>query len=96
MSILKVVILEGTFPELPSSKMYATGRGTGSSLKVAAANAIRNLLKQPALKSRRITAAKIVMSVGTKDTAPSSMSTADEPCPDCGSGHHRSCVGEGY
>ena len=68
MSILKVVILEGTFPELPSSKMYATGRGTGSSLKVAAANAIRNLLKQPALKSRRITAAKIVMSVGTKES----------------------------
>lgn len=64
--MVKVVVLEGTFPELPTPKMYQTGRGEGGSLKVAAANAIRALLKSPALRSRHITAVKMTMSVGVR------------------------------
>ncbi len=63
---VKVVTLEGSFPELPSSKMYATGRGEGSNLKAAFAAAGRNLFKQPNLKGRRLSAFKLVVSVGTK------------------------------
>lgn len=63
---VKVVTLEGTFMELPTPRMYQTGRGEGGSLKVAAVNAMRDLLKQPALRARHITAVKITMSVGTR------------------------------
>ncbi len=67
---LKVVTLEGTFPELYIKNMYQTGRGQGTNIRVAAANAIRDLLKNPGLRGRRISAAKIVMSVGTIDIVP--------------------------
>lgn len=63
---VKVAVIEGTFPELPTPKMYQVGRGEGGSIKVAAVNAVRDLLKQPALRARRITAVKMTMSVGTK------------------------------
>ena len=64
---LKVVTLEGTFPEMLLKNMYQTGRGQGTNLRVAAANAIRDLLKQPALRGRHLSAAKITMSIGTVD-----------------------------
>lgn len=64
---IKVVTLEGAFPELMAKNMYQTGRGTGGNLRVAAANAVRDLLKKPALRARRITVAKITMSVGTQE-----------------------------
>jgi hypothetical protein len=64
---LKVVTLEGTFPELPTPKMYQNGRGVGSNIRAAAAAAMRDLLKKPGLRARRITAAKITMSIGTQD-----------------------------
>lgn len=63
---VKVVTLEGSFPELPSSKMYATGRGEGSNMKSAFAAAARQLFKQPNLKGRRLTAFKVIVSVGTR------------------------------
>ena len=63
---VKVVTLEGTFPELPTPKMYQTGKGEGGSLKVAAANAMRDLMRNPALRARRITVVKLTMSVGTR------------------------------
>lgn len=64
---VKVVTLEGAFPELVSKNMYQQGRGEASNLRAAAANAMRDLLKKPALRGRRITVAKLTMSVGTKD-----------------------------
>ncbi len=64
---IKVVTLEGTFPEMLLKNMYQTGRGEGTNLRVAAANAIRDLLKQPALRGRRLTAAKLTMSIGSRD-----------------------------
>ena len=67
MKTVKVVVLEGTFPELPSPKMYQQGRGEGSNLKAAFAAAGRDLFKQPGLKSRRLTAFTLTVSVGTKE-----------------------------
>ena len=64
---LKCVTLEGRFPELFAKVMYQSGRGQGGNLRVAAANAIRDLLKKPALRGRRITMATITMSIGTVD-----------------------------
>lgn len=63
---VKVVTLAGTFPELPAARAYVEGRGEGSNIRVAAANAIKNLLKHPSLKGRRVTAAKLTMAVGFK------------------------------
>lgn len=62
---VKVVTLDGTFPERPSSKMYATGRGQAGNIKAAFAAAGRELFKHKNLRGARITAAKLVMSVGT-------------------------------
>lgn len=70
---VKVVTLEGTFPEVLVKHMYQQGRGTGSNIRAAAAAAMRDLLKKPGLRGRRITAAKITMSIGTRD--------AEEPTP---------------
>lgn len=64
---IKVVTLEGTFPELPTPKMYQQGRGEGGSLKAAFAAAGRDLLKKPGLKARRLTAFTLTVSVGTRE-----------------------------
>lgn len=67
---VKVVTLEGTFPELVCKNMYQQGRGTGGNIRVAAANAIKDLLKKPALRGRRITSARLTMSIGTRIVEP--------------------------
>ena len=64
---VKVVTLEGSFPELVVKHMYQQGRGTGSNIRAAACAAMRDLLKKPGLRGRRITSAKITMSIGTRD-----------------------------
>lgn len=43
---MKAVTVEGTFPELKGGFIYKTGRGRGSSTKVAIARAFGDLLKQ--------------------------------------------------
>jgi hypothetical protein len=63
---VKVVTLEGTFPELVVKHVYQQGRGTGSNIRAAAAAAIRDLMSKPGLKARRITSAKLTMSIGTR------------------------------
>lgn len=63
---IKVVTLEGTFPELPSPKMYQQGRGEGGTLKAAFAAAGRDLFKKPGLKARRLSAFTLTVSVGTR------------------------------
>jgi hypothetical protein len=62
---LKSVTIEATFPELKTGVMYQNGRGRGSSNRVAAANAIKNLLKQPGLKAKRFSTIKATISFGT-------------------------------
>ena len=62
---LKTVTIEGTFPEVKTGRMYQTGRGRGTNIKAAAANAMRDLLKQPGLKAQRFTACKATISFGT-------------------------------
>jgi hypothetical protein len=74
---LKVVTIEGTFPELPAARAYVQGRGEGGSVRIAASRAIVALFKNKALKARRITAAKLVLSVGTRDVE----SVTDETLP---------------
>ena len=64
---VKVVTLEGSFPELVVKSMYQQGRGEGSNIRAAACAAMRDLLKKPGLRGRRISAAKITMSIGTRD-----------------------------
>jgi hypothetical protein len=63
---IKVVTISAHFPELKGPKMYQQGRGRGSSVKVAAANAVRNLLKQPGLKSQRYSMFKATIAVGSE------------------------------
>ncbi len=67
MKTLKVVTLEGRFPELLVKNMYQQGRGQGTNLRAAAANAMRDLMKKPGLRGRRLSAAIITMSIGTVD-----------------------------
>lgn len=63
---VKVVYIEGTFPELAASKAFQQGRGEGGSVRIAASRAIVDLFKKPALKARRVTAARLTLSVGIK------------------------------
>ena len=64
--VVKVVTLEGTFPELPSPKMYQRGRGEGASVKSAFAAAGRDLFKKPGLKGRRLSAFSLTVLIGTR------------------------------
>jgi hypothetical protein len=64
---VKVVTLEGTFPELPSPKMYQNGRGEGSNIKAAFAAAGRDLFRSRQLKGRRLSAFTLTVSVGTRE-----------------------------
>jgi hypothetical protein len=64
--MVKVVTIEATFPELKTGAMYQTGRGRGSSVRVAFAAAGCNLFKQPKLKAKRFTMFKATVSIGTE------------------------------
>lgn len=63
---LKTCFIEGTFPELPASKAYVTGRGEGGSLRIAASRAMADLMKNKSLKARRLHAAKLTVAFGFK------------------------------
>ena len=62
---LKSVTIEAEFGELKMVRMYQVGRGRATNIKAAAANAMRDLLKQPGLKAQRFTACKATISFGT-------------------------------
>jgi hypothetical protein len=64
---IKTCFIEGTFPELLVKNMYQQGRGEGGNIRVAAANAVKDLLKKPALRSRRITSVKMIVSFGFRN-----------------------------
>lgn len=59
-----VVTIEATFPELRSAKAVATGRGSGSTQKVAIARAGANLLKHQNVRRKRFTRATATLSFG--------------------------------
>ena len=61
----KVVRIEATFPELPGGRCNQTGKGEGTSLKVAAKRALDDLLRQKKLKHQRFTTIKAIISIGT-------------------------------
>jgi len=62
---LKSVTIEAEFGELKIARMHQVGRGRATNIKAAAANAMRDLLKQPGLKAQRFTACKATISFGT-------------------------------
>jgi hypothetical protein len=63
---VKVVYLGGQFMELPAAHSYVEGRGEGTNVKIAAQRAIKDLFSKKELRGRRITAAKLTLSVGVK------------------------------
>jgi hypothetical protein len=63
---VKTCFVDGVFPELLVKNMNQQGRGEGGNIRVACANAVRDLLKKPALRGRRITAAKFTVAFGSR------------------------------
>lgn len=61
---VKTCFIESTFPELPASKAYVTGRGEGGSLRIAASRAMSDLMKNKSLRARRLHAAKMTVAFG--------------------------------
>lgn len=71
MKIVKHVHINALFPELKGGKAHQQGRGHGSSLRVAAANAVRDLLKQKGLRQQRFKEFTATFTVGmTKELTP--------------------------
>ena len=65
--IVKVVTVDAQFPELKNIRQ--TGKGQGSSLRVAFAAAGRNLFRQPKLKCKRFTQFTLAVTVGRVEDA---------------------------
>ena len=61
---VKVVSIEATFPDLRGKLATPTGRGEASTVKAAAANAMRDLLSQ--VKGKKFTLFTATVSIGTK------------------------------
>lgn len=61
----KTVRIEAHFPDLPGGIANQTGRGQGSSVRVAGAKAFANLLKQPGLKRKHYSEIRAVITIGT-------------------------------
>lgn len=61
----KTVRIEAHFPDLPGGIANQTGSGQGSSVRVAAAKAFANLLKQPRLKRKHFSEIRAVITIGT-------------------------------
>ncbi len=66
MKTIKTCFIDGTFPELPASRAVLTGRGEGGSLRIAASRAMSDLMKNKALRARRLHAAKLTVAFGFK------------------------------
>ena len=61
---IKTCYIEATFPELPASKAFVTGRGEGGSLRIASSRAMSDLMKNKVLRARRLHAAKLTVAFG--------------------------------
>jgi hypothetical protein len=66
MKTLKVVTIDAQFPELRGGACNQRGRGTGSSVKAAAARAFSDLLQQPKLRRKRFSNFIAIVTVGKK------------------------------
>ena len=60
---MKHAFIEATFPELTVPKANQTGRGDGSTMKVAIQRAVGNLLKSRVLAHKRITVIQMRVSI---------------------------------
>jgi hypothetical protein len=60
----KIAFVEGTFPELPSSRMYHSGRGEGANAKAAISRAMGDMLKK--IKGKRISIIKAQITLTIK------------------------------
>ena len=63
---MKIALIEAAFPELPSPKMYQSGKGEGGTMKVAIRNAVSNLLKNRVLAHKHISVIKCTITVTDK------------------------------
>lgn len=63
---LKVVTIEAQFPEMKGGACNQRGRGEAGSVKAAAANAMRDLLKQPKLRKKRFSTFTAIVSIGQR------------------------------
>ena len=59
-----MVTIDAQFPELKGGACNQRGRGTGSSVKAAAARAFSDLLRQPKLRRKRFSRFTAIVSVG--------------------------------
>lgn len=75
MSVIKTAYISGTFPDLPGGKCNQEGRGQGSNIRVAAANAMKDMLKKPGLRKRKITGARLAIVFG--EIKPTEESTSE-------------------
>jgi hypothetical protein len=63
---MKIAMIQARF-DLKEGPVDVRGRGTGSSVRAATANAIRDLLKQPKLKHKRFSVFSATVSIGDVD-----------------------------
>jgi hypothetical protein len=74
--VVKTCFITATFPNLPVPKATVQGRGEGGTIKVAAANAMKDVLKHPNLRGRKnIAAAKMVVAFGFRVIDPTETQT---------------------
>ena len=61
---MKLVTVEGTFPELKGGYMYQTARSKAGTVPVGVKLALAEIMKRHGVKRHRIKAFKLVVSVG--------------------------------
>jgi hypothetical protein len=61
----KAVNIEAQFHELKGGTAYQHGRGTGSTVKSAAARAMADLINRPGLKRKRFTRFSATVTIGS-------------------------------
>lgn len=67
---MKVVTIDAQFSELKGGACNQRGRGTGTTIKAAAARAFADMLKSKTLRRKRFTTLTAIISVGTVPEAP--------------------------
>jgi hypothetical protein len=65
--VLKVVNIDAQFPELKGGACNQRGRGTGTSVKAAAARAVSDLLRQPKLRRKHFSTFTAIISIGKQE-----------------------------
>jgi len=68
--ILRVVTITALFPELKGGSCDQTGKGKGSTLKVAASRAIVDLLRQKKLRKKQFSMIKATIAIGKEEVCP--------------------------